>query len=289
MGLHFQENSNPSDSCRLLHCSDGRIALNMAREEDWGLLPAWLEIDTVISDWEMLQNFLGSKQAQHLTQRGREIGLAIGLDQAPECVSSPFNSHRIGQKSTPHETPLVVDLSSLWAGPLAGRLLSTIGNKVIKAESLSRPDGARRGSVEFFQRLNGMKESQMFDLQASQGVKDFKTIISKADIVIEASRPRALRQMGIIAEDLIAARPGKVWLSITAYGRDDPQGSWIGFGDDVAVDAGLSFGKDHICGDAIADPLTGISGALAAWKAWQNGGGCLIDLAMRNVVSHALC
>ena len=180
-------------------------------------------------------------------------------------------------------------VSSLWAGPLAGRLLASMGGRVIKAESLSRQDGARRGNAEFFERLNSMKESQMFDLQSKQSLEGFKAIITKADIVIEASRPRALRQMGIIAEDLIAARPGKVWLSLTAYGRNEPHGNWVGFGDDVAVDAGLSFEKDYICGDAIADPLTGICGALTAWKAWQDGGGCLIDLSMRNVVSHALC
>ena len=42
----------------------------------------------------------------------------------------------------PH--PLVVDLSALWAGPLCAHLLGLAGARVVKVESLGRPDGARR-------------------------------------------------------------------------------------------------------------------------------------------------
>ena len=41
---------------------------------------------------------------------------------------------------------MVVDLSSLWAGPLVGHLLLRAGARVVKVESTTRPDGARRGS-----------------------------------------------------------------------------------------------------------------------------------------------
>ena len=40
------------------------------------------------------------------------------------------------------------------------------------------------------------------------------------------------------------------------------------------------------CGDAIADPLTGIHAALAAYGSWRIGGGRLLDIAMSNVAAH---
>jgi hypothetical protein len=80
-------------------------------------------------------------------------------------------------------------------------------------------------------------------------------------------------------------------VSITGYGRALPGGGWVGFGDDAAVAAGLSArgpGPPLFCGDAIADPLTGLHAAVAALASWRMGGGALLDLPLRGVVAHAL-
>ena len=42
------------------------------------------------------------------------------------------------------------------------------------------------------------------------------------------------------------------------------------------------------CGDAIADPLTGLHAAVAALASWRAGGGVLLDVAMCEVVRHAM-
>ncbi len=66
----------------------------------------------------------------------------------------------------------------------------------------------------------------------------------------------------------------------------------MAFGDDAGVAGGLSAllarsGGDYaFCGDAIADPLTGLHAALAAWSTHLAGGGCVVALAMRDVVAH---
>jgi crotonobetainyl-CoA:carnitine CoA-transferase CaiB-like acyl-CoA transferase len=58
------------------------------------------------------------------------------------------------------------------------------------------------------------------------------------------------------------------------------------------VAAGLSHimraahGKSLFCGDAIADPLTGLHAALAAFAAWRTGRGGLFSVALRDVVAH---
>ena len=65
-------------------------------------------------------------------------------------------------------------------------------------------------------------------------------------------------------------------MSITASGRDSPR---VGFGDDVAAGAGLvacdQAGQPVFCGDALADPLTGLAAAELALTAPRDGrGGC---------------
>src|SRR5690606_31258969 len=129
----------------------------------------------------------------------------------------------------PTKAPLVIDLSSLWAGPLCGQLLSETGARVIKVESTARPDGARRGNAAFFDLMNGGKESLVLDLSAQQGREQLLALLKRADIIIESTRPRALEHMGIFATDVLAANPGAVWLAISGYGRSSPQRDWIAY------------------------------------------------------------
>lgn len=191
------------------------------------------------------------------------------------------------------QRPRVLDLSSLWAGPLCGQLLHRLGADVVKLESTQRPDGARNGPPAFFDLMNAGKRSVALDLRSDEGRAQLRRLIAAADIVIEASRPRALRQMGFDAEAL-AREHRLTWISLSGYGRGEPQEQWIAYGDDAAVAAGLSdtlhraTGQALIVGDAIADPLTGLHAALAAWAGWQAGGGMLVSLALRDVVRHCL-
>jgi crotonobetainyl-CoA:carnitine CoA-transferase CaiB-like acyl-CoA transferase len=199
---------------------------------------------------------------------------------------------------------VVVDLSSMWAGPLCARLLGLAGADVIKVETPGRPDGARAGERRFFDWLHGGHRSVVLDFRSEPGRRALGGLIAAADVVIEASRPRALAQLGL-APEMITHREGQVWLSITGYGRGDPAASeLVAFGDDAAVAGGLvgwpeaglgddgdwnrggwNRGEPVFCADAIADPLTGLCGALAVARSLANGGGQLIDLSMRDVAT----
>ena len=90
----------------------------------------------------------------------------------------------------------------------------------------------------------------------------------------------------MVAEDWLRAAPGRVWISVTGYGRDDPD-QRVAFGDDAAVAGGLvAWGPDGspvFCGDAIADPLTGLFAGATALAALAASGGFLVDVAMARV------
>ena len=272
---------------RLMDSADGRIALNLVREDDWDLISAWLE--DYIEDWEGIERLVAQKETTYLVERAAEIGLAVAKDELPSKPDTWFSMTRF--KKATCKAPLIVDLSGLWAGPLASSLLSMTGAKVVKVESPTRPDGMRAGHKGFYDLLNAGKDCVALNFRDAQDLARLKTLLHKADIVIEASRPRALRQLGIAAEDFVAAKPGKIWARLTAYGQSENR---IGFGDDIGISAGLASvmeaAHDQPCfvGDAIADPVNGLHLALALQASLNQGGGVVIDLAMRDVLRYAM-
>jgi len=286
LGLTRQGRISANGSCHLLDTADGRIALNLARGDDWGLLPALVE-DEAATDLAGLTALVARRPTTALVVRGAELGLAIAADR-PVRPPRHWRVQRSGRPVRRRAQPLVLDLSSLWAGPLAGSLLAMLGAEVVKLESLSRPDGARAGHAGFFALLNGMKQQISLDFADRAALA---AQVARADIIIEGSRPRALAQLGIDARREVAR--GAVWIGITGHGRSGANALRTGFGDDAAVAGGLAsamaagWGTPMFAGDAIADPLTGIHAALAGWQAWRGGHGALIDVSLRRTLAFA--
>jgi hypothetical protein len=196
--------------------------------------------------------------------------------------------------SRTRSAPKVLDLSALWAGPLAAHLLWLAGAEVVKVESRTRPDAMRAGDNPFYSLLNQGKASVALDFRETIDRQALLSLIASSDIVIEAARPRALLQLGIDAAELVRTTPGLVWMTLTGHGATGEAANWVGFGDDCAVAGGLSAalhaatGTSGFVGDAIADPLTGMLGTLTAWQAWLSGRGGRFALAMSHVVAQCL-
>ncbi len=292
----------PGGSCHLIPCADGWIAVNLARPEDLELVPAWLDEPLVYDSVAppdavaAIRSVVRSREVAPLVERAHLLGLPIA--EAGRCVTPPATAVRVALRGRKRalaieRPPLVVDLSSLWAGPLSTHLLSLSGARVIKVESTRRPDGARRGPSDFYDLLNAGKDSVALDFGSPEGHRVLERLVNHADIVIESSRPRALGAIGIDAETMVASNPGLVWVSITGYGRQTPESERVAFGDDAGAAAGLAMalagpaGTPVFCGDAIADPLAGLHAALAALVAWRAGDGVLIDVALRDVAAYA--
>ena len=298
----FCTDRTAAGTCRLLSASDGLLAINLPREEDWQLVPAWVEstLDEEFSTeaaWSTLTKTISKHKSSRLIARAHDLGLAVSsADKIPEAhmdycqtllTASPDALRR-------NRKPRVVDLSALWAGPLCSHLLQLLGAEVIKVESTTRPDGARSGDVAFYELLNQSKRSVAIDFGTQQGLQDLKMLLSSADIIIESSRPRALLQLGIDPRKVVKNRRGVTWIQLTAHGSELPESHWIGYGDDAAAAAGLCAqlhritGQYGFVGDAIADPLTGLYAALSAWRSWANGGGEMIGLSLRQVTSFCI-
>jgi hypothetical protein len=296
-GFRIPSSVSAGGGCRLYHAEGGVIALNLARATDRELLPALFETDAFdVADDAAIASVIGASDVEPLVARGRAMGMAIAAENegAPPGPACRVMVESLPAASPTRSAPRVLDLSALWAGPLAAHLLWLAGAEVIKVESRTRPDAMRDGDAEFFALLNQGKASVVLDFTTSEGRDALRSLIARSDVVIEAARPRALAQMGIDADAIVRTTPGLAWITITGHGAEGEAANWVGFGDDCGVAGGLSAalraasGRSGFVGDAIADPLTGIRAAGAAWSSWASGKGARFGLSMRGVVAEAL-
>jgi crotonobetainyl-CoA:carnitine CoA-transferase CaiB-like acyl-CoA transferase len=292
LGLRSNGRVSAGGTCRLVPTADGWVAVNLPRPWDREALPAVLEDEVDPTDpWPAIERHAARRAASDVADRYQLLGVAAAVLNDPAVDGSrAATQHPVGPVDGPgsrRDTPLVVDLSSMWAGPLCAQLLGRTGMRVVKVESVDRPDGARLGDPRFFEWLHAGHESVMLDLRTASGVDELRRLLALADVVIEGSRPRALAQLGIDADEIVASRAGRTWVSITGYGRSGDAADRVAFGDDAAVAGGLvgydQAGLPVFCADAIADPLTGVCAAVAALGSIAAGGGHRVDVAMAAV------
>ena len=253
-------------------------------------MPAWLELEdapvTAPAAWSAVADAVAQRDIDVLMARAVLLGLPISrvgeASDTTALVRVPLGA------APPRELAglIVVDLSALWAGPLCGDLLAAAGASVIKVESTRRPDGARRGPAAFFDLMNGRKRSVALDLHSDVGIATLRALVARADVVLESSRPRALEQLGIRANDEVAGGGPQVWISITGYGRTGDGRERVAFGDDAAAGGGLVVWHTPtamFCADAVADPITGLAAARACLDSLASGGRWLLDVSMAGV------
>jgi crotonobetainyl-CoA:carnitine CoA-transferase CaiB-like acyl-CoA transferase len=312
-GYHRNGTVSNGGACRLVATSDGWLAVSLSRDSDIELLPAWLGVAVPADPWAAVATVAAAGSAHALADRAQLLGIpaaVVGVpdhddeqlrargqrwppapwlyEGAPSRRPAPRPLDDLGRlgpsRAASEQRPLVVDLSALWAGPLAGSFLVATGCRVVKVEDLRRPDPSRQGPPQFFDLLQGGKESVTVPV-ATTG--PFPALIRAADVVIESSRPRALEQLGIHPS------PHQTWISITGYGRAGPWRNRAALGDDAAAGAGLvarefEGGPPLFCADAAADPITALHAGVAALAAVVGRIGGTVDIAMREVVGHAL-
>lgn len=273
---------SPNGQCRLLHAADGWIAVNLAREDDRAAVPAWLACAIDGDDWRQIAQATAERSVSDL------IDQAVLLHMPVAAVGESQPALPVLRERCQHEPtvrPSVVDLSALWAGPFCAGLLAEAGADVIKIDSPSRPDPTPVTTPLLHARLNGRKRA----MQAEPGDPAVHTMIATADVLVTSGRPHALARIGIDEGRLFAANPRLLWVAITAHGWTGEGAIRVGFGDDCAAAGGLvqwHDGTPAFIGDALADPLTGMSAARVALEALAEGRAGLIDAALAPTAAH---
>lgn len=210
-------------------------------------------------------------------------------------------------KKLPLEGIRVADLTMMWAGPFATRVLAEMGAEVIKIESPRAWDNIRTliplpGNPEpwnsswYFNDYNRDKKSLTLDLAQALGKQAFLKLVAKCDVVIENYRADVLDNLGLGYAILQAAKPDIILVSMAGYGKTGPERDQVGFGPIIEQMSGLAsmtgYGDDGVpmktglsYGDPVAGKAAAAAVALALIQRRKTGEGTFIDLGQREVMS----
>jgi len=155
---------------------------------------------------------------------------------------SASNAGQMGPRtpaaSTALKDYLVLDLTRVRSGPTCVRQLADWGADVIKIEA--PVDGAQLGGPRAgpdFQNLHRNKRSLTLNLKSEDGMKIFRQLADKADVIVENFRPDVKKRLGIDYDTLSATNPRLVYASISGFGQDGPLSKRPGF-DQIAQGMG---------------------------------------------------
>ena len=130
----------------------------------------------------------------------------------------------------------IIDLSTLFAGPMAAMHLGDMGAEVIKIEHPRRSDPARGhgpskdGQNLWWKTLGRNKRTITLDLHTVGGQEAFLRLAETADAVIENFRPGTLERWGVGFDVLAERNPRLVLARVTGFGQKGPYRSRPGFG-----------------------------------------------------------
>jgi CoA:oxalate CoA-transferase len=128
---------------------------------------------------------------------------------------------------------LVVDMSQFLSGPYCSLRMLDLGARVIKIE---RPDGgdlSRRlylsdteigGDSTIFHAINRGKESLAIDMKNPDDLASLRTLLAKADVLIQNFRPGVIERLGLDYDSVKQINPSIVYASISGYGEEGP---WV--------------------------------------------------------------
>jgi formyl-CoA transferase len=192
---------------------------------------------------------------------------------------------------------LVIEMGTLIAAPFCGQILGDFGAQVIKIEDPRQGDPMRqwgrtlpKGLSPWWPVIGRNKKSLGLDLRTPEGQDIARTLIARADVVVENFRPGMLEKWGLGYEALSALNPRLVMARVSGFGQTGPYAQRPGYGLIGEAMGGLR----HVTGEPDRPPArVGISigdsvaamhaamGILMALRARdRTGRGQLIDTAL---------
>jgi itaconate CoA-transferase len=189
----------------------------------------------------------------------------------------------------------VVSLEHAIAAPFCTRQLADQGARVIKVERPGSGDFARaydkrvNGLSSHFVWTNRSKESIALDLKAPDALAALRSLIARADVLVQNLAPGAAARMGLDYETLRQAHPRLIVCDISGYGEDGPYRDKKAYDLLIQSEAGLlsitgTPDEPSKAGNSMADIAAGMyaySGILnALLLRGRTGEGSHIDVSM---------
>ncbi|MFE0253060.1 CaiB/BaiF CoA transferase family protein [Streptomyces sp. NPDC059010] len=190
----------------------------------------------------------------------------------------------------------VLDLATLFAGPLAATMLGDFGAEVIKVEHPEKPDPSRghgpsKDGVGLWWKVLGRnKRTIALNLSKPGGRAALLRLAATADVVIENFRPGTLEKWDLGWPELAAANPRLILTRVTGFGQFGPYAHRPGFGTLAEAMSGFA----ALTGEpdapptlppfGLADSIAGLATAYAVLTALtareRTGEGQVVDMAL---------
>jgi crotonobetainyl-CoA:carnitine CoA-transferase CaiB-like acyl-CoA transferase len=189
----------------------------------------------------------------------------------------------------------VLEVATLFAGPLAATMLGDFGAEVTKIEHPKgdpvRGHGASKDGVGLWWKVIGRnKKAVTLYLGSPEGQEIFRRMVADADVVIENFRPGTLERWGLGYDALSAVNPGLVLARVTGFGQFGPYAQRPGFGtlaeamSGFAAITGEPDGPPTLPPFGLADGIAALTAAFAVMTALRarerTGRGQVVDLAI---------
>ena len=211
----------------------------------------------------------------------------------------------------------ILDLTHVWAGPLATRVLADLGAQVLKVEApmgrgpRSWPPGTPIGGFiggepgdepfntnAVFVKLQRNKKSLVLNLKHPNGRGLFLQLVAICDVVIENFSARAMERLDLGYAQLKEANPKIIHVAMPGYGLTGPYTGRVAFGPTVEPMSGLHFamgyGPDEPRATAMAmpDPSSACNATAAVLTALRRrektGLGMQVEMSLHeSAVSYA--
>jgi crotonobetainyl-CoA:carnitine CoA-transferase CaiB-like acyl-CoA transferase len=199
----------------------------------------------------------------------------------------------------------IIDLTMVFAGPVATKIMAELGAEVIKIESWQRPDVFTRANVYpenkpgdapwnrgcLFHSLNMGKQAISLNLAIEKGREIFKQLVKISDVVVENYSPRVMTNWGLDYEQLKKVNPRIIMVSISGLGHYGPLKDYYMYVPGMEGMSGLTHATGFpdepplLSGSAYGDWVTGANAAMALITALfhqkATGEGQYVDISGR--------
>ncbi|MCX2929169.1 CoA transferase [Mycobacterium sp. CVI_P3] len=236
----------------------------------------------------------------------------LGEDTAHvlDAIGKPRDRHRrqasqlkppARRRGGPLEGVRVVELTKVWAGPYAGKLLALLGAEVIKVECSALPEEMRAyggtdiNHAPYFLSINPEILSVDLDIKTPAGMAAMRDLVAGSDIVVNNLRPGAVERQGLGYADLTAIKPDIIAVSIKMWGNDGPLGYQTGYAPSFSSLAGLAalvgyeggppLGANMRYGDSTVGAAAAVGAIAALLHRERTGKGQFVDVSAVEVLS----
>lgn len=233
---------------------------------------------------------------------------ALILDRPRSRPSPAVKAAQLKPPREPRGGPLqgvrVVELTKVWAGPYAGKLLAMLGAEVIKIETATAPEEMRAyggtdiNHAPYFLSINPEILSADLDIKSAEGMARLRALIARTDVVINNLRPGAMERQGLGYEQLAAIKPDIISVSIKMWGNDGPLGHQTGYAPCFAALAGLAslvgypggppLGTSMRYGDSTVGAAAAYAAVVALLHRELSGAGQFVDVSAVETLSSMI-